>query len=256
MTKRFKPSTVVRYYAVLHALMAWAVENEYLGRSPCRSIKLPKFEKRARLALRPADVLLIAAEAGPPFDLMIIVAAVLGLRFSECAGLLVKDLDLMRGSLSVERAVSEVAGVVHLDRPKSSASRRTIAIPPELKVLLSEHLASRGLTAADGDEFVFVGPRGGVVRYANFRKRIWVPAVTRAGFEGAGFHDLRRTAATSMVELGIDLKTAATRLGHSDVRMTLDLYAQASDDRDRAAAKQLDAHFFGSGSPDERRADG
>jgi integrase len=256
LSERFKTSTVRRYYAVLHAQMAWAVENEYISRSPCRGIKVADPELRARPDLKPADVVLIAEEAGPPFDLMILLSAVLGLRFSECVGLLVKDLDLLRGHLSVARAVSEVGGVVHINKPKSKAARRTLAIPPALTDRLAVHLARRGLTAANGDELVFVSQRGGVIRYSNFRTRVWLPAVERAGYEGAGFHDLRRTAATSMVVLGVDMKTAATRLGHSDVRLTLGLYAQPSDARDQEAAHRLDSHFFGESSPEERRADG
>lgn len=42
-----------------------------------------------------------------------------------------------------------------------------------------------------------------------------------------GVHDLRRTNATAMVRLNVDLKTAQSRLGHSDRRMTLAIYAQA-----------------------------
>jgi hypothetical protein len=35
----------------------------------------------------------------------------------------------------------------------------------------------------------------------------------------------------------VDPRTAATRLGHSDVRLTLDVYARALDEADRAAAE-------------------
>jgi integrase len=50
-----------------------------------------------------------------------------------------------------------------------------------------------------------------------------VPAVEAAGLPGVSFRDLRRTAASEMVALGINIKTAQTRLGHSSVRMTLDV---------------------------------
>jgi hypothetical protein len=46
----------------------------------------------------------------------------------------------------------------------------------------------------------------------------------------------------------VDVKTAQQRLGHSDVRMTIGLYAQVEQQSDRAAADQLgstwpDAHL-------------
>jgi len=42
-----------------------------------------------------------------------------------------------------------------------------------------------------------------------------------------------------MVQAGVDLKTAQTRLGHSDPRLTIGSYAQATTAADRAAADAL-----------------
>jgi len=42
---------------------------------------------------------------------------------------------------------------------------------------------------------------------------------------------------------GVDVKTAQTRLGHSDPRLTLGLYAQASNEADRDAAERVGARF-------------
>jgi hypothetical protein len=58
------------------------------------------------------------------------------------------------------------------------------------------------------------------------------------------FHDLRRANATALVLDGVDVKTAQTRLGHSDPRLTLAVYAQASTDADRAAAALLGLRFM------------
>ena len=61
----------------------------------------------------------------------------------------------------------------------------------------------------------------------------------------AGFHDLRRLNATSLVVGGVDVKTAQVRLGHADPRMTLAIYASAPASADRAAADVLASTFFG-----------
>ena len=63
-----------------------------------------------------------------------------------------------------------------------------------------------------------------------------MPAVAAAGCAGAGFHDLHRLNATTLVVGGIDVKTAQTRLGHADPRVTLSIYASAPASVDRAAA--------------------
>jgi len=63
---------------------------------------------------------------------------------------------------------------------------------------------------------------------------------------GLNFHDLRRTNATVMVAEGVDVKTAQARLGHSDPRLTLAIYAQATSEGDRSAASKLGARLMGS----------
>ncbi len=59
-----------------------------------------------------------------------------------------------------------------------------------------------------------------------------------------------------MVLDGVDVKTAQTRLGHSDPRLTLAIYAQATEEGDRSAASKLGARFMAPASQDERVAAG
>jgi integrase len=110
--------------------------------------------------------------------------------------------------------------------------------------VLAEHLSRAGLTGADDNELVFTAPGGCPLRYSNFRDRMWGPATKRVGLEGLGFHDLRRAAATTMVAAGVDVRTAQERLGHSDPRMTLAVYARRTFHVDRAAAQALGASYF------------
>lgn len=178
------------------------------------------------------------------YKALVYVGGVLGLRFGECAALRVRALDTLRSSLTVAESLGEVKGRIVIGPPKSAASRRTMGVPGPLMEMLSAELARRGITGADQDAFVFAAPEGGPLRYAAFRSRVWQPATRSCDLEGLGFHDLRRAAATAMVALGVDVRTAQSRLGHSDPRMTLGLYAQATREGDRTAADRLGAHFM------------
>jgi hypothetical protein len=62
------------------------------------------------------------------------------------------------------------------------------------------------------------------------------------------FHDFRRTNATGLVLEGIDLKTAQTRLGHTDPRVALGIYAQATTEADRPATDRLGERFLPAGT--------
>lgn len=57
------------------------------------------------------------------------------------------------------------------------------------------------------------------------------------------FHDLRHTNATLLLAAGIHPKIVQERLGHSNIRMTIDTYSHLIASMGRAAAEQLDALF-------------
>jgi integrase len=71
-----------------------------------------------------------------------------------------------------------------------------MTVPAPLMAMLAEHLKRRGVTAADPEAYVFVGPQGGPLEYSGFRQRVWCPACQAIGLPGLGFHDLRRANAT------------------------------------------------------------
>jgi hypothetical protein len=171
---------------------------------------------------------------------MMWLGAVLGLRWSEAAGLTVDRLDLLAGAITVDRQLARTGELVP---PKSNAGFRTLACPQWLVDQLAALLTRRGLTAADGSALVLVGEGGKPLDYTNWRRRTWVPTCERAGLPGLRFHDLRSLAATALVAAGVDMKTAQTRLGHSSPQVTLGLYERATVAADRKAADAVGAMF-------------
>jgi integrase len=240
-----KPRTVRRNYAVLRAIFNAAVEAELIWRSPCRGIKLPALQPDERPIVDGDELAALAAAMGEECGPMAYLGAVLGLRWGECAGLKVGRLDFLRSTLSVAvQRTRGPGGVMVEGPPKSAAGRRTLAVPTPLMEMLSAHLARRKLTGADVDAYVFVAPEGGPIDYSHFRDRVWLPACKAVGLDGLRFHDLRHANATGLVADGVDVKTAQTRLGHSDPRLTLAIYAQAVTEADRAAADKLAQRFM------------
>jgi len=238
------PSTVGRTYGTLRAAFGYAVSADLIGRSPCRDIRLPATVRRKRPVLGPEEVAAMAEALDERCRAMVWVAALLGLRWGEVAGLRVGSLDLLGRTLVVSEIVTRDAhGRSVIGPPKSEAGLRTLSMPEALVEMLAEQLARSGLTAADRHAYVFPAPGGTPWSYANFRLRMWLPAMSAAGHTGVGFHDLRRTAATAMVVGNVDLKTAGNRLGHSDPRLTLAIYAQATTEADRGAAETVGRQF-------------
>ena len=233
--------TVRRQFDVLRAIFAYAVAIDALLRSPCRGVKLPALEARNRLALTPADVSRIADATPEMYRPMVWIGAVLGLRWGEAAGLQVRALDFVQGTITV---TTQLGRDGRLAPPKSAAGRRILGTPAALLELLEAHLDTRLPAASEETDLVFIAPGGGPLDYSHWRRRVWLPATCAAGVPGIGFHDLRRAAATALLLEGVDVKTAQVRLGHSDPRLTIAVYAQATNEGDRNAASKLGKRFF------------
>ena len=129
---------------------------------------------------------------------MMIMAAYGGMRWGDLAGLQWQRVDLDGGQLTIgakDGALHEVGGTLALGPPKTKASVRTVHLPMFLVELLAELRVSHPRA-----RFVFTAVEGGWHRRANFRRRVWLPAVAgdiERGWEpiapGLRFHDLRHT---------------------------------------------------------------
>ena len=225
MDAELAPASVRTNYGVLRAILANAVQRRIIGWSPCRGIDLPK-SRRAEPRFLTMDELHDLGEAMPvDYCAAVYVAAIVGLRWSELAGLRVGRLDFLRRTLTVAETLAEVEGRLVFDEPKTESSRRTIGVPAEVMNILAEHLARRGRPGPE--ELVFVSPEGEPLRASHFRRRVWAPAVKSAGLvEGLTFDGLRHSAVRYMIELGAHPRVIQQRMGHASVRTTLDVYGR------------------------------
>ena len=254
LAQRYAPNTVRTYYALLRAIFTGAVNSDLIGRTPCRGIKLPAARSKPPRSITVDDIHRLAGAVGVEYRAMVYLAAELGLRFGECAGLQVGDLDFFRRAVTIRRTVGEIRGAVVIGEPKTEAGLRTVATSEPLMAELAESLRHRNLTGGHPEAWVFDAPEGGPLRYPNFMQRVWHPAVEQVGLSKPRltFHALRHAAATSWVAAGVDIRTAQHRLGHSTPRLVLALYAHATTDADRDAAEKAGALLFGRQDVDDR----
>jgi integrase len=73
------------------------------------------------------------------------------------------------------------------------------------------------------------------LRRSNFGRRVWLPALARAGLPEIHFHDLRHTGNLLTATAGASLRELMARMGHASTRAAL-VYLHDSEDRQRAIA--------------------
>jgi integrase len=238
--KGLAASTVRQSYLLVTGLFSSALDSDLIVRSPCRGINLPHDARSEMRFLTADEVSELASVIDERYHALVLTAAYAGCRFGELAGLKVHRLDLLRRTLTITEALSEVRGEVRLAPPKTAAARRQVALPQFLAEELAAHLAAWP-PGADG--FVFTAPQGGPLLRRNFRRREWLPAVRASVGEPMRFHDLRHTHAAMLIAQGEHPKVIQNRLGHSSIKVTLDTYGHLLDGLDVAAAERLDTVF-------------
>ena len=112
-----------------------------------------------------------------------------------------------------------------------------MTVPAQVIEELSRHLAQRA--PVDPHELVFTAPAGAPIRRKHFRTRVWLPAVSEAGFDGLTFHGLRHSAAGLMIEIGTHPRVMQKRLGHSSIRTTINVYGSVLEHVDAQVADGL-----------------
>ena len=132
MREHLAPATVRTNYGVLRAMMTRAVDREMIGRSPCRGIDMPAAGSAEPRFLSVDELHRLADVVPAEYRQMVYLGGVIGLRWSEVAGLRVGRVDFLGRSVTIAETLAEVEGRVMFAEPKSRASYRTVGIPPAL----------------------------------------------------------------------------------------------------------------------------
>ncbi|WP_244834180.1 site-specific integrase [Clostridium sp. BJN0001] len=190
----------------------------------------------------------------------IFIDVLTGLRIGELCGLRWCDIDLEKATITVNNQLvhDKSLKVLMLADLKTSSSYRIISIP---KVLISHLIELKKNRNADNLDYVVLDKSG--QRYIprslsmNFTKKITkykksiddIKKEKRNISKGykhlsqISFHGLRHTHATILISSGENIKVVSERLGHTDIRMTLNTYTHVMENMKSKTANLLDDIF-------------
>lgn len=124
-------------------------------------------------------------------------------------------------------------GLLHL--PTTKAGRPQIRmLSRRARQLLAQQMARHPRSRWLYPNATDTGP----IDYANFRKRIWLPACQAAGVANARWNDWRHTFASDLTMAGHSDRTVAHLLGHTSTQMVA-RYAHLSDQHLRQAVEGM-----------------
>jgi integrase len=196
--------TVAKAYRLLHAIFSTAEEDRLIKRNPCRIDGAGQEESDER-EIVPLPVVFALADAVPvSHRALVLLATFADLRWGELAGLRGENINLTTCEVRVRETIAEPdKGELRRETPKSQAGKRTVAFRAELMPEIRWHLEC--FTEPGPQGYVFIGPKGGLLRRSNFRP-IWTKARNSVGLPDLHFHDLRHTGGTLSAATGASLK--------------------------------------------------
>lgn len=230
--KNMEKVTIKTQRAILKVLFKMAVDKGYIVKNPVADtsrVRVPHKEMKTLSQEEAKRLLGFAKEYSEPMYLLILLALTTGMRRGELLGLCWDCV--LDDKIRVWRNLIQTKEGPKLDEPKTTAGRRTISVAKDVVEKLQ---VMRG-----DSEYVFRwngwGDNTTFSRVADAFREV----LKRAGISGFRFHDLRHTHATQLISQGVDIKTVSKRLGHEDIKTTLDLYAHWLPENDQRAAELM-----------------
>ncbi len=227
-------STIRNVLRPLHVICGRAVHDEQLVVDPTVGLRLPAARgKRDRIASPDEARTLLAALPGDDRTLWA-TAFYAGLRRGELQALRWRCVDFEQRLIRVERSWDQVAGEIDV---KTDAGRRTVPMADGLRRELAQDELRSGRT---DDDLVFGRTASDAFVPSTVRLRA-LAAWKAAELEPIGLHEARHCAASFLIAAGLNAKELSVYTGHSDIRVTFNVYGHLWGDRLELAADRLSA---------------
>ena len=162
-----------------------------------------------------------------------------GMRSGELAGLQWGDIDWNRKSATVRRNFTHG----RLTSTKTGKSRRVdlsdavIQELGKLKKRRKEEWLKKGINKIP--DWVFSSSNGTPIDMKNLKNRQFRICLEKAGLRRIRFHDLRHSFSTILIQNGESIVYVQNQLGHSTIRMTIDVYTHWIPSENRDAVNRL-----------------
>ncbi|EAF0997348.1 site-specific integrase [Listeria monocytogenes] len=256
------PSALEGHHRVIRSLFKYATLWGITETDVSLSVKKPTYKvpEKNIYNRREIEVLIDRIKILQKYQqLMIKLALYCGLRRGEVIGLTTKDMNYNKNTINVYRAVIKSASEgIKLDETKNKRKRIVPApagLMEEIKELAKEKqknkdklgLLWKGTKDLDGKTVVLIfshddgtpfTPASVTRMFNRFLEKEENNDLTKISF-----HDLRHSAASFLLEQGINVKVIQNILGHSDIKVTLNTYAHITEDGYSEAAKTFDNFY-------------
>lgn len=238
------------YASYSSRIFEYAKMKKWIKENPFEHVVYPKFEKiedeKPKFYTRSQlhDFLDFYKSERPLKEYVFFrLLAYSGMRKGEVLALNWLDIDFKHLSVKINKTVATASGASYISTPKTKASRRTIYLDEETIDLLRKWKMEQSklvVLKSEGEQLIFP-TRTNNLAYAYY------PNLMMKKYPGLQIkvHGLRHTHASLLFEAGASIKEVQSRLGHSSIKTTMDIYAHVSNEAEKDVSTKFVSYMDG-----------
>lgn len=239
------------YTSIINRVMKYAVMLDIINTNPLDKVIRPKakeIKKKDNCYTKEElnKFLSIAKKNGTQVLYTLThTIAYTGLRIGEALALKWSDINFKDKTISVNHTAVVVDGKQVLQSPKTKTSKRIISVDQyTLQILKDWQLGQKkeyfklGKPYLHDDNFIFTNSAGSLYLATEVRQAM-KRFIKRNNLKPISPHGLRHTHASLLFESGLQPKEISDRLGHNNIKTTLDLYTHINDNQRSSAVDKF-----------------
>lgn len=223
----YSTNTIKGIVSVLKQALRLAITLEFVDKEYCSNLKMPSSEEKEISVFTKKEQQVIESfclNHKKRNYIGIVICLYTGIRLGELLALTWDDIDFNSNLLTINKTSysAKVDGKTQIivDKPKTKKSNRVIPLPNQLVKLL------KIIKKESNSKYVITTRNSGIVGNRSYQ-RTFKFILKKVNVPYRNFHSLRHTFATNAIELGMDDKTLAEILGHTNAMITLNRYSHS-----------------------------
>lgn len=223
----YSTNTIKGIVSVLKQALKLAITLEFVDKEYCSNLKMPSSEEKEISVFTKKEQQVIESfclNHKKRNYIGIVICLYTGIRLGELLALTWDDIDFNSNLLTINKTSysAKVDGKTQIivDKPKTKKSNRVIPLPNQLVKLL------KIIKKESNSKYVITTRNSGIVGNRSYQ-RTFKFILKKVNVPYRNFHSLRHTFATNAIELGMDVKTLAEILGHTNAMITLNRYSHS-----------------------------
>lgn len=248
---KYSDSSIKKIYTQINVAYKKAIKMNVVKANINEDIPRPKSKLKTRkvnaltIEQQKQVVDALITDNKEPYKTMLLLSLFTGMRMGEVGALYLSDIDFENATISIERTLTRGDKDIYIigENAKTEAGTRTIKVIPYVIDLLSDYVDNFYKKRKDKLIFTRNDNLITVSQVNSYYKRLITRYKISDTSDDFNQHQLRHTYATRSIESGMSAKVLQKKLGHTDIKVTMNTYAdvfsQFEDTEDEKLTKYL-----------------